>query len=466
MGRACDFKSNSVSCKSLRRHDFSIDSQFMGQQGSVPNRAKLSIRRISQGTVVRIVVIGAGIVGLACAHALVADGHEVRVLDRDPEGDRASHGNAGGIAVTEIVPASVPGLWKRVPRWLLDPLGPLAIRPAHLPKLAPWLRAFLEAGRPERVAHATAALAALNGRVYDDLVPLLADIGLSDDLRRDGALTVYETERGFEADAWERRVRAEHGQRLEILSGAEARALEPALSPRVARAVFDPHWSIVADPKRIVAALARRLAERGVAFHKGEARALAIRDDRVSVALADGSTGDADIAVVAAGAWSGALAESVGDRVLVESERGYNTTIPQPGIALGRQLIFAEAKFVATPLAIGLRIGGAAEFAGLSAPANHRRSDALARIAKRYLPDLDTSGGTAWMGQRPSTPDSLPVIGFSPGRGRVVYAFGHGHLGLTQSATTGRLVADLLTGRPPPVDPTPFSIARFGRKLA
>lgn len=413
-----------------------------------------------------IAVIGAGIVGLACAHALAEDGHTVRVVDRDPEGDRASHGNAGGIAVTEIAPASVPGLWKRVPRWLFDPLGPLAIRPAHLPRLVPWLRAFLEAGRPERVAQASAALAALNGRVYDDLVPMLEALGLGGDLDRCGALTLYESRNAFEADEWERRLRAEHGLRMEILSGSEARALEPALSPRVAHAVFDPHWSIVADPARIVSALAARLVERGVAFHKGEARALAIREDRVSIGFADGTRGDADIVVVAAGAWSGALAESVGDRVLLESERGYNTTIPKPGITVGRQLIFAENKFVATPLATGLRIGGAAEFAGLQAPPNHRRSAALAKIAKRFLPDLEIQGGSAWMGQRPATPDSLPVIGFSPGRGRVLYAFGHGHLGLTQSATTARLVADLASGRPPPIDLAPFSIERFARKRA
>jgi D-amino-acid dehydrogenase len=177
--------------------------------------------------------------------------------------------------------------------------------------------------------------------------------------------------------------------------------------------------------------------------------------------LADGEALVGDRVVVAAGAWSAALAKSVGDPVLLESERGYNTTIAAPGIRLGRQVTFAEAKFVASPLDPGLRIGGAAEFAGLVAPANLARSKALAKLAKRYLPGLETAGGTAWMGQRPSTPDSLPVLGPSPRAPAVLYAFGHGHLGLTQAATTGRITGDLLAGRDPGMAVAPYGIARF-----
>jgi D-amino-acid dehydrogenase len=151
----------------------------------------------------------------------------------------------------------------------------------------------------------------------------------------------------------------------------------------------------------------------------------------------------------------------LGERVLIESERGYNTTIPAPGVTLGREIIFAERKFVATPLACGLRIGGAAEFGGLEAAANYKRSRALATLAGLYLPGLATEGGTEWAGHRPTTPDSLPVIGTSRRKPSVVYAFGHGHLGLTQAATTGRLVADLMAGRAPPIDMAPYGIGRF-----
>jgi D-amino-acid dehydrogenase len=178
------------------------------------------------------------------------------------------------------------------------------------------------------------------------------------------------------------------------------------------------------------------------------------------VQLEDGSK-EADQVVIAAGAWSKTLAQRIGDRVLLESERGYNMTLPRSGVSLKRQLIFAERKFVATPLSCGLRIGGAAEFGGLNAAANFKRSHALVALARRYLPGLQTEGGTEWAGHRPATPDSLPVIGRSPQLPDVFYAFGHGHLGLTQAATTGRLVSDLLFQRPPPIDLHPYSIGRF-----
>jgi D-amino-acid dehydrogenase len=406
----------------------------------------------------RIMVIGAGIVGLACAYHLHADGHAVTVLDRAPEGDKCSFGNAGGIGVTEIVPAAVPGLVWRVPRYLLDPLGPLALRPAHFPRMLPWLAALAFASRPANVAWSTAALAALLGRVYDDLTPLLSAIGLSGDLHRAGALTVYRSLRALRADGAEWSLKRRHGIVCEEISGAEATALEPALGPGIAAGIVTPAWSHVSDPKAIWAALLADLRAKDVPV-RAEAAADIATPGRVR--LASGEAVSCDAVVVAAGAWSAALARQAGDRVPLESERGYNVTVPDPGVALGREVIFAERKFVATPLAIGLRIGGAAEFAGLTAAPNFRRSEALGRLGARYLPGLSLAGGTAWMGHRPATPDSLPVLGPSPSRPDVFYAFGHGHLGLTLAASSGRLLADQLAGRTPPLDLAPFSAGRF-----
>jgi D-amino-acid dehydrogenase len=409
-----------------------------------------------------IVVIGAGIVGLAIAYHLRRDGIDVVVIDRDPEGDKASFGNAGGIAVTEIVPASIPGLAWRLPGWLLDPLGPLSVRPAHAPRLLPWLRRFAKVGTPEQMARIASALATLNHRVYDDLVPMLAETGLSNELVRKGALTVYETENGFQrdADAW--MMKRANGIAVEDLTAADARRLEPALGNIVRRAVFTPQWSHVRDPKRLVDALRTWLVGRGVTIVTGRVRDIvAAGAHRVTIELDDGGSMSGAKAVVAAGAWSGLLARRLGDPVLLESERGYNTTLPDPGIVIDREIIFAERKFVATPLSCGLRIGGAAEFGGLEAVANFKRSRALVKLAARYLPALETAGGTAWAGHRPATPDSLPVIGPSPRHPNVFYAFGHGHLGLTQAAPTGRLIADLIGRKPATIDMSPYSIARF-----
>ncbi len=404
-----------------------------------------------------VLVIGAGIVGLSCARAMCRDGHAVTVLDRDPAGDKASFGNAGGLGITEILPAAAPGLIWQVPRWLADPLGPLSLRPAHLPRLLPWLRRFLRSGTPAETARIAAALAGLLAPVYDDILPLLDELGLSGDLHRVGALWVYETEAGFNRDAAPHALRRRHGIEVEAISADQARRLEPALAPVVARAVVTPQWSHVDDPKRIVDRLRQVLEARGVRFLRQEATGI----DGGAVITATGERLPFDRLVVAAGAWSGRLARAAGDRVLIESERGYNATLPSPGLQLRREIIFAERQFVATPLEIGLRIGGAAEFAGLEAAPNWRRSDALVTLARRYLPDLDARNAQRWMGHRPTTPDSLPVIGKSPRQPYVFYAFGHGHLGLTLGPTTGRLVADLVGGRTPPIDLAPFSIKRF-----
>lgn len=407
-----------------------------------------------------VLVVGAGIVGLACAFWLTRAGFRVTVVDADPSGDKASFGNAGSIAVAEVVPASQPGLAWRVPGWLLDPLGPLSLRPAHALRMLPWLLRFLRAGRPADVERSSAQLAALNAAAEHDIEAMLHACGLRGEIRRTGALALYETDSGFERDAGEWALRRRAGIAAEPLGADEARELEPALGPLVRRAVHVADWSQVSDPKRVVDGVRGALAQEGVAFVAARASAIEPGEPH-KLRLEGGEALAADAIVVAAGAWSGILAATLGDRVLLESERGYNMTYPAPGFELRRPLIFAERKFVATPLSTGLRIGGAAEFAGVSAPARMERADALARAARRYIPTLPGSGGRPWMGQRPSTPDSLPVIGRSPRHASVFYAFGHGHLGFTQSSTTGRLIAEIVAARAPSLDLASFSIGRF-----
>jgi len=409
-----------------------------------------------------VIVVGAGIVGLASAFYLVQSGARVTLVDRDPEGDKASIGNAGGIAVTEVVPASAPGVAWRVLGWMLDPMGPLAVRARHAPKLIPWLARFARSGSPKEIERISAALAAINARVYADLMPILSAVGVSHELHRNGALCLYETQEGFRRDAAEWACKRSLGVEALDVTAAQAREMEPALGPRVRRAVFTPQWSHVGDPRIIVDAVRHWLLQRGVTLHKGEVVDIDSRaSDSVSITLAGGISLMARKVVIAAGAWSANLVRRAGDRVLLESERGYNTTLPRPGIAVQRELIFAERKFVATPLSCGLRVGGAAEFGGLEATPHYRRSEVLLELATLYLPGLQSKGGTYWAGHRPTTPDSLPVIGRSRRHDGVLYAFGHGHLGLTQAATTGRLISELAFRRPPSLDLTPYRIERF-----
>lgn len=409
-----------------------------------------------------VIVVGGGIVGLSCAWAAQQRGFRVTVVDRDFDGDRASHGNAGGIAVTECIPLSLSGLGLQPVKWLLDPLGPLAIRVSHAPRMLPWFMALRRVADPAHYQAIARALAAINDRSLKDVESLMSSLGLSPELHKRGALTVYETQAAWKADAAQWALKRSLGVRWRPVDAAELRKLEPGLAPVFQQAVMLQDWAHVDDPKRIVTALRDHVFRHGAERVQGTAVSLRAESTTIiEVELEGGRRLTADKVVVAAGAWSARLAEKLGDRALLESERGYNTTLPGSAARLTREVIFAERKFVATPLAIGLRIGGAAEFAGLDAPANYQRSEALLKLARKYLPDLDENGAQQWMGHRPATPDSLPVIGPSKRTDSVIYAFGHGHLGLTQAATTGKLVADLLANAKPSIDLEPYSISRF-----
>lgn len=407
-----------------------------------------------------VAVVGAGIVGLSVAYALVCAGARVTIIDRDPDGGNASLGNAGGVAVTEVLPASIPSLWKKVPGWLLDPLGPLSVRPGHAVRLVPWLAAFTRAGRASELVRISKALASINRRAYDDLAAMLVHIGMAQHISRTGALTVYETQDGLARDGMEWETKRRHGITVQALSASQVRELEPALGPIVTGGVLMPQWGQVSDPKVILNGLRAWLSSRGVTFICENVESV-VPDQAAVTAHMAGRSLRFETLVIAAGAWSTQLVKQLGDRVLLESERGYNTTIKDPPFKLRREIIFADRKFVASPLSSGLRLGGAAEFGGLDARANMKRCRALFTLAKKYLPGISGHQGSEWSGHRPTTPDSLPVIGRSYRSSRVVYAFGHGHLGLTQAATTGKLVSQLVSGAVPSIDLAPFSANRF-----
>ncbi len=409
-----------------------------------------------------VVIVGAGIIGLACAQKLQAAGRRVTVIERGEIAGGASFGNAGALAFSDILPLAAAGKLRKVPKWLLDPLGPLSIPPSYFLTILPWLIRFWRAGWPDRIRHSIAAQCAMMRLATDEMATMVAASGLDAMLRRDGSLELYNSEAELAAAAAGWRARAEHGIGFEHVRGTRLEELQPGLAPGLTVGTFVPQWQTVSDPYLFATALADHLRGRGVQFRSAQVIALAPQAEGVSLHLADGQSVQARAAVVAAGAWSRRLATPLGDRIPLETERGYNTTLPVGAFDLRRQLIFGGHGFVITPLSTGIRVGGAVELGGLALPPNYARADAMLTLAKRFLPGLAIQDGRQWMGFRPSLPDSLPAIGPSRASPRIVHAFGHGHLGLTQSAATGRLVTDLLCHATPAIDMAPFSPQRFG----
>jgi D-amino-acid dehydrogenase len=416
----------------------------------------------SHGTAgLEIVVIGAGIVGACCAAWLVRDGHAVTLLDPGPEERAASWGNAGAISPGSCIPLAMPGVLRKVPGWLLDADGPLVVRPRYALKAAPWLARFVAAGRASRVPAIADALRALHGPVYESYAALIGDDFGDGLIRRSGSLVVYRGEAAFAGAAGEWRMRRERGARFERVQGAELHSLVPALSGAFTHAMLQPDHGYVVDPLRLTRAIIDSARSAGARLHRARAIRLAPGSQRVEVVVEGGEAIAADRVVVAAGAWSRALVEGIGIRIPLETQRGYHLHVRRPAIELPMPVSFAQDKFYATPMAGGIRLAGTVEFAGLASPPDERRASRLSRIAARWLPKLTVEGATPWMGHRPCLPDSLPAIGPVAQDPRIVLAFGHGHNGMTSAPTTGRLVADLVAGRPPRIDAAPYRPDRF-----
>ncbi|WP_194098575.1 NAD(P)/FAD-dependent oxidoreductase [Marivivens aquimaris] len=408
-----------------------------------------------------IVVVGAGIVGISSALELRRQGHRVRVLDRKGVAAETSQGNAGAFAFTDVMPLAAPGILRKAPKWLLDPLGPLTIPPRYALQIAPWMLRFWRASWQDRHDASIRAQAALMTLAREALERQIAQTGGEALIRREGQLQLYEGEAQYRAalPGWD--LRGRHGIRYDLLTRPEEIAeIQPGLAPRFTHAGFTPDWINTTDPKAWTEHLAAAFRQGGGEILRAEVRDLAPEEGGVRITHAEGEI-IADRVVLAAGAWSHHLASRLGDRIPLETERGYNTTLPPGAFDVRTHLTFGAHGFVVTRINGGVRVGGAVELGGLNLPPNYRRAEVLLDKAARFLPGLDTTGGRQWMGFRPSLPDTLPVIGASQRAERVIYAFGHGHLGLTQSAATAELVSDLVARRDSALPLAPYRPDRF-----
>jgi D-amino-acid dehydrogenase len=415
-----------------------------------------------------VVVVGAGIVGASTAVQLRREGYEVTVLEPGEPGreQAASYGNGAWISPASVVPMSMPGLWKKVPGYLLDSLGPLTIRLSALPRLMPWLVRFLYAGATvHRVETTARALSALLKDAPSRHAELAAEAGVPELIKQSGLLYVYPDRAAFEAEALSWRLRRDNGVRWIELDAAELHRREPALDRRYRFGALVEAGSHCTDPGTYVASLVHHAQDQGATVVRARATGFEIDSGRLRAVLTDTGGIACDRAVVSAGIHSKALARAAGDWVCLESERGYHVVISDPEAAPCIPVMPSDGKMANTLTLKGLRASGQVELASVDAPPNWKRASVLLNHARRTYPGLPNhipeERISRWMGHRPSTPDGLPVIGPASASRDIIYAFGHGHVGLASGPATASAVADILAGRQSSLPIPAYEPSRF-----
>ncbi|WP_395646316.1 NAD(P)/FAD-dependent oxidoreductase [Terricaulis sp.] len=404
-------------------------------------------------------IIGGGIVGMSAALELRARGRSVIVLDRDLPRERASYGNAGVIARTSILPLATPAVWRNIARYAVNADIALRLRHAALPGLSNWLTRFLANCNIAAVRRAAKALNPLVAAALDQHVHHADMVGAQAQIKRNGFLKLYRTEAAFAASGLERSVLREAGVKVELVQRGALVDLEPALERQYAWGLFSPDSASVERPDRLLEAYRRGFCSRGGSFRACRAGRLRQREHGVDV-LTDGGVVAASYAVIAAGAWSNDLTAPLGYKISMASERGYHARLAARA-QIQRPIIDTGGAYSIVPEGDAVRVMTGVELAGSSDAPNYTQLHHAIDQARAAFPLGEMTADPLWMAPRPSAPDGLPVIGRAPKHPRIVFAFGHGHIGFSTGPITGRVVADLIDDAEPPIPLAPFSAARF-----
>jgi D-amino-acid dehydrogenase len=407
------------------------------------------------------VVLGAGIVGTSCAWHLQRQGLQITLIDHKLPGQSCSFGNAGCIATSGVVPLSYPGLIKKVPGWLFDPLGPMSIRLKDFPSMLPWFWKFWRVSNMQKVEKFATAQAALMHTVLADYDEILEATDSNHLKQARGSIHIYDTEKEYHAARWKYELGARLGFESNRLNPAELRSLVPCLKLDNGVGVMEPDWHHLVNPAKVTQRIAESCFADGGHWIQDRVTAVTAGENGITLQTESGSRIVAGQLVVASGAWSNAIAGQLDFKVPMIGKRGYHSQISDPGITLQYPIMSVSRAFIMTPLEDGLRVAGTSEFAALDAPPDYRRAKILLKHASLYLDGLKTEGVTEWMGRRPMMADSTPVISPSPRHPNVFYAFGHGHYGLTQGPTTGRIIAEMVVGQQSTIDLSAYRMDRF-----
>lgn len=410
-----------------------------------------------------VIVVGAGIIGSACAAALTIAGQKVTIIDRLNPGEACSFGNAGGLSPGISFPLATPSMYRHIPGWLLDANGPLVLAWRRIPPATPWLVRFLREGTKARSTLAANGMRQMMRNAFEDYAPLVRFAGAELLIHRVGQLYVYSTDRAFDEDRSAINERRSLGLEQEILDRAAIRAYEPELSDRFKHGIYFPTHGHCSNPSGFVKKLVNASAENGARWIRAEVVDVTTTTQGVNVRTVD-ATYSGDYVVLAGGIWSNSLLSRFGTTVPLESHRGYHVQFKDAGVSPTRNVQWMEKKTLVTPMDDGLRVAGTAEIAGLEPPPTRKRFRLLTDTVKAIYPRVNVDSQTEWMGHRPCTPDSLPVLGPVPHATRILCAFGHGHVGLTSASFTSRIITKLVLEGDTADEADAFSIARFYKR--
>lgn len=424
----------------------------------MPNEARKVITQLMIKS--ETIILGAGVVGLSTALYLQRSGHQVTVIDPLPPGGGASFGNAGLINPSAATPIALPGMLRQVPRWLIDPHGPLAVRPTYFPNSIPWLLRWISASRRSRVFDISDAMYALYYNTFACWHELLGEEKYNDLFRISGHVRIWEKKPNL---SLEKKLYKRQKLGIETLGANDLREMFPGIAHSIKYGILFPANGYTVNPKRLTETLADLFLDSGGKLIAE--RALKIIPQSVDdyMVMTNLENRYAERIVVATGAWSRDLLSPLGIHIPLESERGYHAMIAEPNINLRLPITNQNRGFGLTPMEGGLRVAGTVEIGGLRKPPSEFRARLLIDHARRLFPDLKSEKIKLWMGHRPSTPDSLPILGEVPQKPNIYLALGHGHFGMTGGPPSGRLLSRLINGNSSEVDITRYSICRFKR---
>ncbi len=410
-----------------------------------------------------VAIIGAGIVGVSTAIWLQRSGCDVILIDKAGPAEGTSFGNGGVLASCAIVPVTGPGLIRKAPGMLFSRDQPLFLRWSYLPKLLPWLIRYLKNANASDTKRIAESIAGVTLDSLSEHQEIANGTGAEKWIAPSDYLYLYRDRSAFEADSFGWNIRAAHGLKWQELEDDAFKDYDPVFSPDIGFAVCMPDHGCITDPGQYVKDLAAHVERQGGGIIKAEAEDIVIENGNVTGVRASGETITCDDAVIATGVWSGPLARKLGVNVPLESERGYHVELWDPSFMPKTPVMIASGKFVATPMDGRLRLAGVVELGGLDAPPSREPFDLLLRHALAAMPGLTWARKTEWMGHRPATADSIPVIGAIPNAKGAYTAFGHHHIGLTAGPKTGRMLSQIITGANPNLDLSAYSPARFMR---